>query len=123
MYYLVIGLIEIISAVFLSIFHQGVIANISGMLLFVTAIMIPLGNFMAVNRKAGTPGLKVLLALTSAIGMLLELLGLYHKVSIPDVGLKLIFIYIGISSVLIYVDQKRHPGHRSVNQERQDTLR
>ena len=123
MYYLVIGIIEIASAVLLSIFHEGMMANISGMVLFVSAIMIPLGNFMAVNRSSGNAAAKILLAVSSIACMLLVLLGLYHKVDIPDTVLKVMIVYIGISSILVYVDQKLHPGHRSVKEETQDTLR
>lgn len=123
MYYLVIGIIEIASAVLLSNFHEGMMANISGMVLFVSAIMIPLGNFMAVNRSSGNAAAKILLAVSSIACMLLVLLGLYHKVNIPDTGLKIMIVYIGISSIFVYVDQKLHPGHRSVKEETQDTLR
>lgn len=123
MYYLVIGLIEIVAMIFFSIFHSGMITNISGLLLFVTAMMIPLGNFMAVNRSSGNMAAKLLLAVSSVVCMLLELLGLYHKVEIPELFLRLMFAYIGVSSILVYVDQKLHPGHRSTIQETQDTLR
>lgn len=123
MYYLVIGLIEIVAMIFFSIFHSGMITNISGLLLFVTAMMIPLGNFMAVNRSSGNMAAKLLLSVSSVVCMLLELLGLYHKVEIPELVLRLMFAYIGVSSILVYVDQKLHPGHRSTIQETQDTLR
>lgn len=123
MFYLIAGIIELISMALLSLFHSGMIANISGMVMFVTAVMIPLANFMTVARTSGNHSVKLLLAVTSCLCMLLELIGLTKMTTIPDAVLKLMLVYIGISSILVYVDQKRHPGHRSVSQETQDTLR
>lgn len=123
MFYLVTGIVELVSMIGISVFHSGMITNICGMVLFVTAVMIPLANFMTLSRNFGNTAVKLVLALTSMLCTLLELLGLYHKVDIPDIGLKVMFAYIGVSSILIYVDKKMHPGHRSVAEETQDTLR
>jgi hypothetical protein len=102
--------------VFLSIFHQRNDCKYQRNGAVCYSYHDSSGNFMAVNRNSGNTAaaLRYCLALTSISMHLLELLGLYHKVDIPDTGLKVMFVYIGISSILIYVDQKLHPGHRSV---------
>ena len=123
MFYLVTGIIELVSIVGISVFHSGTITNVSGLVLFITAIMIPLANFMAMARSFGHQPVNLLLALTSIICTMLELLGLLKSVSIPDIWLKIMFVYIGVSSILVYVDMKLKPGHRSVTENQQDTLR
>lgn len=123
MFYLVIGIIELVSMLGITIFHEGMITNISGLLLFITAIMIPLANFMALARSFGHQAVKLILGLTSMACTLFLLLGLYQMVNIPDIGMKLMFAYLGVSSIFIYVDKKLHPGHRHLSEERQDTLR
>jgi hypothetical protein len=123
MFYLIAGIVELVSIAGLAIFHSGMITNICGLTMFITVMMIPLANFMAVARSFGHPTVKLLLALTSVASTLFVLLGLYHKVDIPDVGLRLMLVYVGISSILIYVDKRLHPGHRVLSQEQQDTLR
>ena len=91
--------------------------------MFITIIMIPCANFMAVGRTSGNLTIKLILAITSCTGVFVELLALNHQIEIPDTGLRIILAYVGISSILVYVDQKRNPGHRSVESEKQDTLR
>ncbi len=123
MFYLVMGIIEIVAMIGISVFHSGTITNISGLLLFMALFMIPLANFMAVGTSKGNKNVKVVYALASVAFVLLILLSLGHKVEIPDPAVKLMMVLTGLSSIGIYVEEKMHPGHRHVEEERQDTLR
>jgi len=122
MFYLVSGIIEIGSMIGLYLFKSGVVANVCGLLLFMFLISIPLANFMTLSRGFGTSAIKSLCLLVSVFCTLFVLLGLNSIVVIPDNAMRLMMVLVGASSILIYVDKKLNPGHRSVEENSQDTL-